>query len=220
LRELALPRPALKLYQDRNHVRHIPYLPNLLSSLRISLAPGMLGAAYSNSKTGFLILLGFAVVSDALDGFLARQLKVESDMGRRLDRWGDALTMAFGAVGFYFLWPLSFEMEWQATLLALLGYAVIGYDRLVRRLDHEKVSAWWERVLVLLVPLSLIPLILEFSPWPFRAAAVLQAILALKTQIAGRAPPQDEPTAESLSATQEQARISAKDVTSSASETV
>jgi phosphatidylglycerophosphate synthase len=180
----------------------------------------MLGAAYSNSKTGFLILLGFALLSDALDGFIARRLKVESDIGRRLDRWGDALTMAFGALGFYFLWPLSFEVEWQATVLALLGYVVIGYDRLRRRLDRENVPAWWERILALLLPLSLIPLIAEVSAWPFRAAAILQAIMALKTQIAGRPAPRDEQTAESLSATQEQARVSAKDVTSSASETV
>jgi phosphatidylglycerophosphate synthase len=180
----------------------------------------MLGAAYSNSKTGFLVLLGFALVSDALDGFLARRWKVESDMGRRLDRWGDALTMVFGALGFYFLWPVIFEAEWQATLLALVGYLVIGYDRLWRGLDREYVPGWGERLLALILPLSLIPLIAELSPWPFRAAAILQALLALRKQIAGRPAEPEELTAATLSATQEQARASAKDVSSSASETV
>jgi CDP-diacylglycerol--glycerol-3-phosphate 3-phosphatidyltransferase len=181
----------------------------------------MLGAAYSNSKTGFLILLGFALVSDAFDGVLARRWKAESDMGRRLDRWGDALTMSLGAVGFYFLWPLSFESEWQATLLALLGYALIGYDRLCRRPDQIKIPAWWERILAMLLPLSIIPLIAETSPWPFRAAAILQAILGLKTFMAGTPKRvSQEDTAESLAATQQQARASAKDVSSSASESV
>jgi phosphatidylglycerophosphate synthase len=180
----------------------------------------MLGAAYSNSKTGFLILLGFALVSDALDGVLARRWKAESEMGRRLDRWGDALTMSLGAVGFYFLWPLSFENEWQATMLSLLGYAVIGYDRLCRRLDQIKIPAWWERILALLLPLSIIPLIAEISPWPFRAAATLQAILALKTFMDGTPKKVSEAvTVESLAATKEQARASAKDVSSSTSET-
>lgn len=180
----------------------------------------MLGAAYSNSKTGFLVLVGFALVSDALDGFLARRWNVESEMGRQLDRWGDALTMSLGAVGFYFLWPQSIEGEWQAVLLSLFSYAVIGYERLRRKPKEARVPAWWERMIALLVPLSLLPLIAELSAWPFRTAAILQAVFALKTVMDGRPKVVEEETTESLSTTQQQARASAKDVSPSASDTV
>jgi cardiolipin synthase (CMP-forming) len=166
-------------------VRPLSYLPNLLSSLRVALAPGMLGAAYSNSKTGFLLLLGIALVTDALDGFFARRWDARSDMGRRLDHWGDALTMILGAVGIYFLWPLKIESEWQASLLALVGYAVLGIDRLWRRPDLERTPTVVGRISALLVPISLVLLIAEWSPWPFRAAATLQALIALKTLMAG-----------------------------------
>jgi hypothetical protein len=98
------------------------YLPNLLSSLRITLAPAMLGAAYSNSKVGFIVLLVMALVTDALDGTLARRLGVASVVGQRLDRWGDGLTAVCGACGVAFLWLEIVEREWVWSLVALFGY--------------------------------------------------------------------------------------------------
>ena len=160
-------------------MRSPSYLPNLLSSLRITLAPAMLGAAYSNSKSGFLLLLVVAVLTDMFDGFLARRWRAETAMGRRLDHWGDALTMSLGALGIFFLWPDNLEREWLWVLTALAGYLAIGIDRLWRRPDHARHPSWWERILALIPPLSLIPLITEWSPWPFRAAAVLQVLVAL-----------------------------------------
>jgi len=141
----------------------------------------MLGAAYSNSKAGFVLLMGVALLTDALDGLLARRWDAKSEIGRRLDHWGDALTMTLGALGVYFLWPVRIEAEWQAALLALVGYAVLGIDRLWRRPDLERTPNAWGRISALAVPISLILLIIDWSPWPFRAAATLQALIALKT---------------------------------------
>jgi phosphatidylglycerophosphate synthase len=160
-------------------VRSPPYLPNLLSSLRITLAPAMLGAAYSNSKTGFLFLLVVAVLTDSIDGFLARRWRAETAMGRRLDHCGDALMMSLGALGVFFLWPESVEREWPWVLIALTGYLAIGVDRLWRRPGQVRHPSWWERILALIPPLSLVPLITDWSPWPFRAAAVLQVLVSL-----------------------------------------
>ncbi len=51
-------------------------LPNLLSLLRIVvLAPLMMALAWTTgSRVWFLALFGAALVTDALDGFLARRL--------------------------------------------------------------------------------------------------------------------------------------------------
>lgn len=159
-------------------MRSPSYLPNLLSTLRIALAPGLLGAAYSNSKLGFTILLGVALITDALDGFFARRWRAESLVGRQLDYWGDALTMSLGALGLFFLWPAPVEQEWIWVLVALTGYLALGVDRLWRRPHQMKPPAWWRRILALALPLSLIPLIIDWSPWAFRVASVLQVLLA------------------------------------------
>ena len=157
----------------------LSYLPNLLSSLRISLAPAILGAAYSNSKVGFIALLLIAMVTDMVDGILARRWDSETPMGRRLDHWGDALTMFLASIGIYFLWPEKIENEWTWCLAMLIGYGIIGFDRLWRRPDRVHRPHWWERVWTFVPPLALVALIEGWSPPAFRAVSALQILIAL-----------------------------------------
>ncbi|MEO7598991.1 MAG: CDP-alcohol phosphatidyltransferase family protein [Opitutus sp.] len=173
-------------------MRSPPYLPNLLSSLRIALAPAILGAAHSNSRLGFFVLVVVAMATDEVDGVLARWWNAESEMGRRLDHWGDALTALLGGIGVYILWPEIIEPEWTWALAALGAYLAIGIDRLWRRPDSQPAPRWWERIMALLPPLSLIPLITGWSPWPFRVAAVLQVLLSLRQLCLRRAAAESE----------------------------
>lgn len=155
----------------------LPYLPNLLSSLRIVLAPAILGAAYSNSHVGFVILLSVALVSDTLDGWFARRWRVTSAIGQRLDRWGDGLTLAVGSLGVTFLWLEIVEREWDWMLVALAGYLMCGVQRLVEPAREHSAPGWFGRICGWAVPLSLVPLVLGYAAWPFQGAAVLQAAL-------------------------------------------
>ena len=162
-----------------DRMRTASYLPNLLSSLRITLAPAMLGAAYSNSKAGFIALLVFAMMTDVVDGTLARLRGWETPMGRHLDHWGDALTMSLGSLGIYFLWPESIEREWTWCLAMLAGYGVIGFDRLWRRPDRVRRPHWWERVWTFVPPVASVALIEGWSPPAFRVVSLLQILMAL-----------------------------------------
>lgn len=154
------------------------YLPNLLSSLRITLAPAILAAAVSNSRPGFWVLLGVTLVSDALDGRIARLWHAETPLGARLDRWGDALTMIATAIGMDFLWPGVIEAEWTWALVALAGYLLIGVKRLLSPSDSVNRPAWYATAISWFIPLSLIPLLVAGNPWPFRYAAVVHWIVA------------------------------------------
>lgn len=156
-------------------MRPLSYLPNLLSSLRIALAPAMLGAAYSNSKEGFAVLLAVTVATDLVDGVFARAWGAESELGRRLDRWGDGLTASLGAVGVFFLWPHVLEREWPWALAAAGGYLMIGLQRWIQPATANSYSRWPAKVLGLAPPLSLVPLMQGWAEWPFQAAAVVQA---------------------------------------------
>ena len=64
-------------------------LPNLLSGLRLLTAPILLYLAWSGRSRLFLVLLALSLLSDALDGFLARRFNWTSEFGTRLDSWGD-----------------------------------------------------------------------------------------------------------------------------------
>lgn len=156
-------------------MRELNYLPNLLSSLRITLAPAMLGAAYSNAKIGFPVLLAAAMVTDIFDGWLARRWRVESELGRQLDHWGDLLTVSFGALGVYFLWPQVVEAEWRWVLAAVAGYGLSGLRRVFVPAGNPKERPRFALELCCwIVPATLVPLIAGWTPWPFRIAAGLQ----------------------------------------------
>lgn len=160
-------------------MHRLSYLPNLLSSLRIALAPAMLGAAYSNSKVGFSVLLATALITDALDGEIARRWRVESELGARLDRWGDGLTTSLGALGVFFLWPAVVEREWPWALVAVGGYSLVALQRLMLPAGAKTHPGWIAKLLAWLVPASLVPLINGWAEWPWQAAVALQAALAL-----------------------------------------
>lgn len=139
----------------------------------------MLGAAYSNAKVGFVVLLGVTLVMDVLDGSLARSGGAESELGRRLDRWGDGLTATLGAVGVFFLWPHVIEREWPWAVAAASGYLMIGVQRWMQPATATSYSRWPAKVLGMALPVSLVPLINGWAAWPFQAAAALQAAVGV-----------------------------------------
>jgi len=88
-------------------------LPNIISCLRISgtfslpflmweswereLTLPFIDRTFSNVPVIWVVVYLILVVSDKIDGTLARKLKVESDLGATLDVVGDILVLAMGA---------------------------------------------------------------------------------------------------------------------------
>jgi cardiolipin synthase len=73
-------------------VRH---LPNLLSSLRVLAAPFAAWLILSGHDIAALLVFAAAGLSDGLDGFIARRLRVTSGIGAWLDPAADKLLMLF-----------------------------------------------------------------------------------------------------------------------------
>ncbi len=92
-------------------------LPNALSILRIAAAPLLVALAGLGEAEAFLGVLWCALASDAADGFLARRLGQTSEIGARLDSWGDWLLYAALPLGVVWLWPelARRELLWIAT---------------------------------------------------------------------------------------------------------
>jgi phosphatidylglycerophosphate synthase len=60
--------------------------------------------------------------TDAIDGFLARQLKISSARGSQLDSFGDQITIMVGITGLYF-----FERTFIETHITLIIIAFVPY---------------------------------------------------------------------------------------------
>ena len=99
-------------------------IANILSFLRLGLVPVLVWLAASGAGVLFLWVLGISLISDALDGYLARKLNQTSEFGAKLDSWGDALTYAVMILALYFLWPDIFSDQSVFLLMATLSFLV------------------------------------------------------------------------------------------------
>jgi len=118
-----------------SHTRQNPLrtAPNLLSLLRICLAPFLVAAILENRfELGFILFLA-AGLTDGLDGVLARVLQQRTILGQYLDPVADKLLLS---TLFLVLWHkalmpttvtvLVFGRDVAILLVAAVMYAVVG----------------------------------------------------------------------------------------------
>lgn len=154
--------------------------PNLISATRIALMPAVLMVAMAGSRFWFVLLLGAALFTDLLDGFLARRLNAFSELGRKLDSAADYLLMVTGLAGIALLWPeiVHRELAWIiAGLTAFFAVIVYGFVRLGRAPCYH---TWASKTGAILCPLSLVPLLKDVSPVPFHVVVILMIFAGLE----------------------------------------
>ncbi len=101
-------------------------IPNLISLYRVLVFPVIIFMVFTRNEHWFVILICISLVSDAIDGNLARLLKQQTNFGAALDNLGDMCTFAVAVLGmFVFKWQ---EIEPHALVLYLfLGVFVLSY---------------------------------------------------------------------------------------------
>lgn len=101
-------------------------VPNLLSLYRLLIFPVILYMALTGKEEWFVILICISLVTDILDGNIARIFKLQTNFGAALDNLADVFTFIVVLVGlFLFKWS---EIEPHAWLLYLfLGIFVLSY---------------------------------------------------------------------------------------------
>lgn len=97
------------------------YLPNLLSFARLASAPYLFLLLWHQQWNAALVVILFAAITDALDGFLARQWRVSSRTGEVLDPIADKVLLS----GAFLTLALAGTVE---TWLAVI---VLGRDALI-----------------------------------------------------------------------------------------
>ena len=85
--------------------RYFIFIPNLLSIVRIGLIYPILNNIYLNNFQLSIVFFIVAAVTDALDGFLARKMKWQTDLGAILDPIADKLLLS-GTI--FILWLTEF----------------------------------------------------------------------------------------------------------------
>jgi len=101
-------------------------VPNLISLYRLLVFPVILFMALTGRENGFVVLLCISLVSDVLDGYIARLFKLQTNFGAALDNLADIFTYAMALLGlFVFKWT---DIEPHAWILYLfLGVFILSY---------------------------------------------------------------------------------------------
>jgi len=109
------------------------------SFYRVAAAPFLLAFIWFDERLIFAWLLLISYSTDAIDGFLARQLKITSPRGSQLDSFGDQVTLVIGLIGLFY-----FETDFIRENLILIIIVFIPYivQMIIAYSKYGKASAF------------------------------------------------------------------------------
>ena len=155
-------------------------LPNVLSICRLAAVPPLLYLAWTGRPRIFLACFIASLVSDFLDGLLARALNQVTDLGTRLDSWADFATTVALPICAWWLWPEVIRRE-AAFLIAGLGTycaaALFGFFKYRRLTGYH---TWAGKVAAVLLGPTVVVLLAGGLAWPFECATPAFVLAALE----------------------------------------
>tara|TARA_R110000868_G_scaffold19484_13_gene83866 strand:- start:1238 stop:1828 length:591 start_codon:yes stop_codon:yes gene_type:complete len=126
------------------------------SFYRIAAAPVLIALIWLDQYIVFTWFLLISYSTDAIDGYLARKLKITSPRGSQLDSIGDQITLSIGLIGL-----LYFETDFILKNLVIIIISFVPYliQMLIAYFKYGKATA--------------------FHTYLAKASAVLQSIFIL-----------------------------------------
>lgn len=104
-------------------------IPNILSLYRIAVFPFILVLLFKRNESLFAIFITISLITDILDGMIARIFKMQTNIGARLDSWADTGTYILAFIAIYlFKWD-EIRNDWLILLVFfacwISSYAVV-----------------------------------------------------------------------------------------------
>jgi CDP-diacylglycerol---glycerol-3-phosphate 3-phosphatidyltransferase len=153
-------------------------IPNILSSFRIIAAPFLLILAWEGYRSLFIGLLIATLLSDSIDGFVARKFNASSNLGAKLDSYGDMAIYLTVPLCAWWLWPQILKEE------ALFVFIVIGayiLPLLVGLMKFRKIPSYHTlgaKIAAVIMSIAVLTLFITEFTLIFRVAAMFQAVVA------------------------------------------
>jgi CDP-diacylglycerol--glycerol-3-phosphate 3-phosphatidyltransferase len=92
-------------------------IPNILSLYRIAVFPFILFLLFNKNEFLFAIFITISLVTDILDGLIARWFNMQTQIGARLDSWADSGTYILAFIAIYLFKWNEIEDHWLILLL-------------------------------------------------------------------------------------------------------
>ena len=166
-------------------------IANIVTVIRILLAPVFIVLLLEDAgKDGYLryiaaILFVFAIVTDSVDGLLARQRNLVTDLGKLIDPIADKVLTGGALVGLSVLG----EIPWWITIVILVREIGITVYRFIALRDRVIAASWLGKVKTVAqavaISLCLFPFWQFLGHWVEWVNAIFLVIALVLTVISG-----------------------------------
>jgi len=160
--------------------RDIYNWPNLVSFIRVLLAPVLLVLAVNHQSMWFVLVVVFSEFTDVLDGYLARRLNQITALGSHLDSWGDFLIYSVLAISAWIMWPDIVRREWIYFALIVISFTLPVLVGLIKFGRLTSYHTWSVKLAVAITVVAYLLLFMQWLDWPFRFAAVFCLLAAVE----------------------------------------
>lgn len=126
-------------------------IPNGLSLFRIGCVPFLLLAGWFGMPGLFFLLFCLMLLSDAVDGYIARRLNQVSALGAKLDSLGDMATYMSSALAAWWLWPELITEEAVYIVTAIAVYIAPAFVSLARFGQLASYHTWITKISAVLM---------------------------------------------------------------------
>ena len=99
-------------------------IPNVITTYRLFVAPVILYFIISGQEKLFAIFLVISLLTDAVDGYIARRFKMETEIGARLDAFADYSTYILVFIGL-FVFRLEELKPYLVSAIIFIGMLVL-----------------------------------------------------------------------------------------------
>lgn len=155
-------------------------IPNILSVIRLVMAPVLIFVSYEGYSSLFLGLLAFSFATDALDGAIARRFGLQTTLGAKLDSLADFAVYMVIPICAWLLWPEVIKQEKffvVAVMLSILLPVLIGIFKFG---SYSSYHTWLAKIAAAFMAIASISLFLGGSVWLFRIATMICVCAALE----------------------------------------
>ena len=158
-------------------------VPNLITLLRICLVPFLIYLVYKVNTSVFLLVLGVSLLSDVLDGYVARLMNLTSDLGAKLDSVADTLTYCVMIFALYQLWKDHFIEQAMFIYLAISCYFVTTLISAFKFGELPSYHTLGAKVAALLLAPSYYLMVLFDAEFFFRSVIIFYILVAFEELI-------------------------------------
>ncbi len=155
-------------------------LPNLLTCFRFISVPFLLWLAWNQYQQAYLILLAVTFLSDVLDGMAARLLHQESELGAKLDSWGDLMVYSTIAISTWWLRPDLIYRESVYVGIVVGSYLLPVMIGFIKFKAFTSYHTWLVKLAAASMGVSYFVLMGFDMELPFKISAVICLIAAIE----------------------------------------